>query len=190
MSEGRTPSSDDNDHETEVPADRSWHDRRYRTRTSLDGPVVDFSLGGAWVITPTVRADAAAGYGRERPERQRYRHSHRRLRAGVTIALPRGFTVCGATNKVRFHPDRRAITVGGSGQLRWTNYQGNWSPFTLGGASRADRTRSLRVSVHNRAFTLQGFSPQLSLVNEVRTSNAQLHDYKRTGGELRFVRQF
>ena len=150
----------------------SWHDRRYRTRTFLDGPVLDFSLGGAWVITPTVRAYAAAGYGRERPETERYRHTRRWLRAGVTVALPRGFT------------------VGGSGELRWTDYEGNWSPFTLGGASRADRTRSLRVSVHNRAFTILGFSPQISLVNEVRTSNAQLHDYKRTGGELRFVRQF
>ena len=150
----------------------SWHDRRYRTRTFLDGPVLDFSLGGAWVITPTVRADAAAGYGRERPETERYRHTRRWLRAGVTVALPLGFT------------------VGGSGELRWTDYEGNWSPFTLGGASRADRTRSLRVSVHNRAFTILGFSPQISLVNEVRTSNAQLHDYKRTGGELRFVRQF
>ena len=150
----------------------SWHDRRYRTRTSLDGPVVDLSLGGAWVITPTLRADAAAGYGRERPETERYRHTRRWVRAGVTVALPRGFT------------------VGGSGQLGWTAYQGNWSPFTPGGVPREDRTRSLRVSVHNRAFTILGFSPQISLVNEVRTTNAQLYDYKRTGGELRFVRQF
>ena len=150
----------------------SWHDRRYRTRTFLDGPVLDFSLGGAWVITPTLRADAAAGYGRESPETERYRNTRRWLRAGVTVALPRGFT------------------VGGSGQLRWTDYEGSWFPFTLGGEPREDRTRSLRVSVHNRAFTLYGFSPQVSLVNEVRSTNAQLYDYKRTGGELRFVRQF
>ena len=153
-------------------AGASWHDRRYRIRTSLDGPVVDFSLGGTWVITPTVRADAAAGYGRERPETERFRHTRRWLRAGVTVALPLGFT------------------VGGSGQFRWTDYEGNWFPFTSEGEPREDRTRSLRVSVHNRAFTLYGFSPQLSVVNEVRTTNAQLYDYKRTGGELRFVRQF
>ena len=61
--------------------------------------------------------------------------------------------------------------MGGSGQLRWTDYQGNWFPFTPGGEPRADRTRSLRVSVYNRAFTLYGFSPQVSLVNEVRTTN-------------------
>ena len=80
--------------------------------------------------------------------------------------------------------------MGGRGQLRWTDYQGNWFPFTPDGEPRADRTRFLRVSVYNRAFILYGFSPQVSLVNEVRTTNAQLYDYKRTGGELRFVRQF
>ena len=150
----------------------AWHDRRYRKRTFLDGPVLDFSLGGAWVITPTVRADAATGYGRERPETERWRHTRRWLRAGVTVALPLGFT------------------VGGSSELRWTDYEGNWGFYTPGGEPRADRTRSLRVSVHNRAFTILGFSPQISLVNEVRTTNAQLYDYTRTGGELRFVRQF
>ena len=46
----------------------SLHDRRYRTRDYLDGPVVDASLSGAWVVTPTVRADAALGWGRERPK--------------------------------------------------------------------------------------------------------------------------
>ena len=57
-------------------------------------------------------------------------------------------------------------------------------------SSDASSTRFLRVSVYNRAFILYGFSPQVSLVNEVRTTNAQLYDYKRTGGELRFVRLF
>ena len=48
----------------------SWHGRRYRTRarSHLDGPVWDASLRGAWVVTPTVRADAfCGGYARERP---------------------------------------------------------------------------------------------------------------------------
>ena len=150
----------------------SWHDRRYRTRTFLDGPTADVSLSGTLVVTPTVRANAALGWGRERPETERWRHDRSWLRAGVTVALPRGFTVAG------------------SGELRWADYQGNWFPHTTGGEPREDRIRSLRVSVHNRAFSWQGFSPQVSLVHEVRTTNAQLYDYKRTGGELRFVRLF
>ena len=149
----------------------SWHDRNYRTRTYLDGPVADVSLSGAWVVTPTVRADAALGWGRERPEKETWRHDRRWLRAGVSVALPRGFT------------------VGGSGELRRTDYEGNWFPYTSG-EPREDRTRSLRASVHNRALAWKGFSPQISLVHEVRKTNAQLYDYKRTGGELRFVRLF
>lgn len=44
---------------------------------------------------------------------------------------------------------------------------------------------------HYRATdALRGFGPQLAPVHEVRDTNAQLYDYQRTGGELRFVRQF
>ena len=149
----------------------SWHERTYRTQDHLDGPVMDASLSGAWVVTPTVRADAGLGWGRQRTELEQWRHDYRWLRAGVSVALPWGFT------------------VGGSGELRRTEYEGNWFPHTAG-EPREDRTRSLRASVHNRALAWKGFSPQVSLVYEVRKTNAQLYDYKRTGGELRFVRLF
>ena len=148
----------------------SWHDRNYR-RDFLDGPVLDTSLGGSWVVIPTVRTDAAVGWGRERAEAKRWRHERWWVRAGASVLLPWGFT------------------AGGSGELRWTDYEGNWFPHTAG-EERKDRTRSLRASVHHRAFTLFGFSPQVALVHEVRKTNAQLYDYKRFGGELRFVRQF
>ena len=152
-------------------AEVSWLDRRYRTRGHLDAPVLDVSLGGAWVVTPTVRAEAALGWGRERPETQKWRHERRWVRLGVTVALPRGFT------------------VGASGELRETGYEGNWFPHTAG-EPREDETYSARLSVHNRALAWQGFSPQLSVVHERRKTNAQLYDYERTGGELRFVRLF
>ena len=106
------------------------------------------------------------------PNRRGGANDRRWLRLGLTVALPLGFT------------------VGGSGEMRRTGYHGNWAPFVLGGEPRRDRTRSLRLSVHNRAFTVLGFSPRLSVVKEVRTTNAQLHDYERTSGELSFVRQF
>ena len=155
-----------------VNARASWHDRSYRTRTYLDGPVVDASLSGVWVLTPTVRADAALGWGRERPETERWRHERRWVRAGASVALPRGFT------------------VGASAEFRETEYEGNWSPHTDAGEAREDRTYSARLSVYNRGFSWQGFSPQVSVVREVRKTNAQLYDYERTGGELRFVKLF
>ena len=155
-----------------VFANASWHDRRYRMREHLDGPVMDAALRGSWVVTPTVRANLSVGYVQERPERERERNDSRWLGAGVTVALPLGFT------------------VGGGGEMRWTDFDDEWFPHTPPGENRADRTRSVRLSVHNRAFTLMGFSPAIVAVHEERETNAQLYDYKRTRGELRFVRQF
>ncbi len=150
----------------------SWHDRRYRTRNTFDGPVRSFSLGAGWVLTPTIRLDANAGYGRDRPRSLRNRNKSLWLQTGISVALPKGFT------------------VGGGGGVRWTDYEGNWFPQVSDGSPREDKTYNLRASVHNRALTFFGFSPEVSLIHEIRESNSQLHDYKRTGGELRVVRQF
>ena len=155
-----------------VSGQASWHGRRYRTRTHLDGPVWDTALRGAWVVTPTLRAELSGGYGRERPRSMRERNRSRWLGAGVSVLLPLGFT------------------VGGGGEYRRVDYGEGWGYLVPDGGAREDRTWNVRASVHNRAFTLAGFSPQLVAVHEERTSNAQAHDYERTRGELRFVRQF
>ncbi len=149
----------------------SRHRRSYQRRTGLDGPVTAFSLGGSWLATPTTRINAAFGYGWERPDSLVWRNRDLWLRLGTSRVLPRGFT------------------VEASGELHRTEYEGNWSPFT-DGSSREDRTRIVRLSVSNRAFTLHGFSPQLQFVNERRNSNAQLYGYDRNRLELQFVRQF
>ena len=83
----------------------------------------------------------------------------------------------------------RGFNVGGSVQVRSTDYEGNWSRYTLG-PPREDLTRTLSVSVFKRDFTLYGFAPQLVVTHEERTSNVKLYDYERTRGELRFVHQF
>ena len=151
----------------------SWHWREYRRSVDpLDGPILDLMLGAVWLATPTVRTDAAVGYTRERPKTLMRRNSGRWARIGVSAALPLGIT----------------LEVGGA--LRWTEYEGRWSPFTPGGTAREDRTRTLHASAFHRALTILGFSPQLTLVNEARRSSAQLHDYKRNRVELRFVKQF
>ena len=150
----------------------SWHDRRYRVQKLLDGPVRDFSLGADWVLTPTIRLNGTVGYGRGRPLSLRYRNMSYWLQTGVSVALPKGFT------------------VGAAGGVRWTDYEAPWFPNTPADEDREDRTYNLRLSVHNRALTFLGFSPEVSLIHEVRKTNAQLYDYKRTGGELRVVRQF
>ena len=158
---------------TTLNARASWHRRTYDEEDQRDGPIVDVSLGTGWVASPTLRFDASMGWGRERTELERFRNSRRWVQLGATMALPWGFT------------------VGGSGALRWTDWEGNWLPFTPDADTpRRDLTRTLRLFAHNRALTLEGFSPQVSLVQEQRASNAQLHDYERISGELRFVRLF
>ena len=147
-------------------------ERRYEERDQFDGPLTNISIGAGHALSPTLRADMAVGLAFEKPEAKRQQNESRWMQLGFTAALPWGFT------------------VGASGTLRWADYEGNWFPFTEDGSPRRDLTRSLRFNAYNRGFTVQGFSPQVSVVREDRTSNAQLHDYERTSGELRFVRLF
>ena len=152
----------------------SWHHRDYRESEDLDGPLVDLSLGGTWTITPFLQAHSSFGYAEERPSRENRRSRSRMLRAGFTVALPKGFN------------------VGSNAQLRWTDYEGLEVPQhrPRDGSPREDRTRSLSLTLLKRDLTVYGFSPQLVVTHEERESNAQLVSYDRIHGELRFVRQF
>lgn len=146
--------------------------RRYRRTDYLDGPIRSVSLGAGWVVAPTVKLDGRVGHRYERPDSTKFRNEGKWLQGGVSVALPLGFT------------------VGGSVALRWTSYKGEWFPHTPAGVRRKDRVQSLRASVYNRSITVYGFSPEAAIVHETRETNAQTLDYRRTGGELRFIRQF
>ena len=100
-----------------VGARAAWHQREYRSDRRLDGPVFDLSLGAAWLMTSTVRTDLTIGYGRERPESVIWRNATRWARMGLSVALPRGFTLHGST------------------ELRRTDFKGDWFPFTSAGTS-------------------------------------------------------
>ena len=152
----------------------SWHQREYRDIVDLDGPVLDVSVSGTWTISPILQANSSIGYARERPGRLNRRSESRTLRTGLAVALPWGFN------------------LGGNLQFRWTDYEGLevLQHRPRDDSSREDRTRTLSLYLLKRDFTIYGFSPQLVVTNEQRTSNAQLIGFDRTHGELRFVRQF
>jgi len=150
----------------------SWYERKFDKDTHLNGPRSAFSLRAVWLPKPTVRLESTVGYTRQTPSSLPWRNSGRSVSIDSSFALRRGFT------------------LGVGGELIWTRYKGNWSPFTLDGASRKDRTRVLRISVFNRGWTVFGFSPKLTLVNEVRSYNAQLYDYRKNRAELGFAKQF
>ena len=152
----------------------SWNAKRHDVSTHLDGPVSDLSVGLAWAVSPTLRANLRTGWSRERTELEATRNRTFSTSLGANIALPRAFSVSG--------------TLTG----RWTDYKGPGIPPSnvVDGSPRKDLTRSIRLSVLKRDLTIRGFSPQFSATHERRGSNAQQADYRRTGGEISFVRQF
>ena len=158
-----------------VSGTASWHRRRYRTRDVLDGPVFGATLRASWIAMPTVRLDFSGGYGCERPGELAWRSRTGWLGAAVSVNLP-----------LRFD-------VGAGAEVSFTDYHesaGRWFPYISDGSAREDRTRSIRASIRIRGFTLHDFSPELVVMHEDHTSNAQLYDYTRTRGELRFLREF
>ena len=151
-------------------AHASWLDHDYRGGTGRDGPVVDLLLSGTWRIRPTVDFSPAIGFSEQRTRSPGFSNRSRRLRAGINVVLPRGFS------------------MGGSAQIRWTDYP--HYQFFGSRFEREDRTRTLSLSLHKRDFTLYGFSPQLVVTHERRDTNAQALDSVGNRAELRLVRQF
>lgn len=155
-----------------VRTQASRHQRSYDEDVHLDGPRSDFSLTGLWQATPIMKLEATVGLSREHTESELWRNGGQSVDLGTSIDLPRGFT------------------VGLNGGYRWTNYDGRGSvlPLLASEDSRRDRTQTLGISLYNRGFTIQGFSPKLMVTRETRESNAQLRDYEKTRVELQFVR--
>ena len=147
--------------------------RNCRDCNYLDGPVGDVMLGASWAALPVLRFGGNAGWSWTRANSEHWRSSGPRASLGATLALPAGFT------------------VGLRASLQRTEYQGpGFAHRTIDRQPREDETQTLSASVHNRAVTVFGFSPRLSLVREERDTNAQALDYKRNRAELSFVRQF
>ena len=139
----------------------------------LDGPVGDVLLGASWAALPILRVGGNAGWSWTRANLEHWRSAGPQASLGATLALPAGFT------------------VGLRASLQRTEYQGRgFAHRTIDREPREDETRTLSASVHNRALTLAGFSPRLSLIREERETNAQALDYDRNRAELSFVRQF
>ena len=68
----------------------SWHRRQYRVYEFLDGPVLDFSLDGTWLITPIIRAEMAGGYAQERARRENLAQRHSLGASGCLGCLAAG----------------------------------------------------------------------------------------------------
>ena len=130
-------------------------------------------LGAVWAALPVLRLGGNAGWNWSRANAEHWRNRGPRAGLGAALALPAGFT------------------LGLRASLQRAEYQGQgFAHNTIDRKPCKDKTRTLSLSVHNRAFTVAGFSPRLSLIREERDTNAQALDYRRNRAELSFVRQF
>ena len=130
-------------------------------------------MGASWAALPVLRLGGSAGYGWARADEEEWRNAGHRLSFGATLDLPSGFT------------------VGSRASIRRAHYEGKgFVHRTIDREPRRDRTRTLSVSVHNRGFTVFGYSPRLSVILERHGTNAQALGYERERVELSFVRQF
>ena len=149
--------------------------RRRNSRSSdrLDGPVGEVALTASWVALPVLRISGSVGYNWARAREKEWRSAGPRASLGGNLALPLGFT------------------LGVQAAKQWTDYEGGGARHrTIDQKQRKDETRTLTLSGYNRAVTLLGFSPRVSVINERRETNAQGLEYKKNRGELSFVRQF
>ena len=138
----------------------------------LDGPVGEVEVGAYWAALPELRFGGSAGYGFSRADEEEWRNAGPRMSVGATLDLPTGFT------------------VGSRASMRRAKYEGTgFRHRTIDRKPRRDRFRTFLVSLHNRAFTVFGYSPRISAILERRNTNAQALDYDRTRVELSFVRQ-
>ena len=150
----------------------TWQDRSYQQQRFLEGTLMVFSLGGNYVLFPTVQVNALMGFQQQDTALRRWSNMGYWGRVGTNVALPWGFT------------------VGLSAEFRQTDYESGWAPFVPDNSARRDTTRILGATLLNRGLTVFGFSPQIAFSNQVRESNAQLFDFKRNLVEMRWVRQF
>ena len=82
----------------------------------------------------------------------------------------------------------RGFIVSAGPSHRWRRYE---APIpTFGPDRRLDRTLAGQIRALNRRIELFGFTPEITLRHERRSSNIDLYDYERTAGEVRFVRLF
>jgi len=150
----------------------NWSDRKYQQNKFLEGPLMVFSLGGSYVLFPTVQLTGLVGYLQQDAQANQWDSAGYWVRGGTNVALPWGFT------------------AGLSAEFRWTDFEAGWGFLTPGGIAREDHTRILGATLLNRGLTVFGFSPQIAFSNQLRTSNAQGFDFKRNLIEMRWVRQF
>ena len=135
-----------------------------------NGPDSSFFLAGNYQPSPTALIGITGGIARIRHKTESLRSRSQRIELRAGRLLPHGFTANALAS------------------VQWLRYENNL--LVLDGDKREHRVRTLQLSLLNRKWTFFGFSPQVSLIRQLSDTNYQLDNYKSTGYQLNFQRQF
>ena len=152
-------------------------DIRHRTPSAKrrDGPRLDATVQTAYIATPALTLGARGGWRRYRTDAAVERYDSWWAGLSADYELPSVFGIQGI-----------GVSLSYDRHHRYSDHV----KITESRAKRRDRLGIIRLALHNRAFALGDFTPELALVREERKSNVELYRYQRSRIELGLRRLF
>ncbi len=163
------------DNRTRVGLNLGFGKRLYRETEDQANNANEYETGFTveYRLAPTVTIDGGVAFSRSATPANRAQTSKAvQWQAGISSLLKNGLTVGLATSY-----SRKA-------------YEGQPGFPTRDGEPRRDKFLSLQATILHREFTVGGSAPQLALIHDRLTTNAQASDYQNTRMQVTIVRQF
>ncbi len=160
---------------TNLDVQLSFGKRSYQLSENAHNNANEFEIGFSinHRLTPTLTLDggisAASSHIKNNPNQENRTFQ---LNTGVSSLLKSG------------------LTVGFRASTSRKSYQGQPGFPTIDGLAQKDKLLSLQATILHRNLTVWGFSPQLALIHEKLSTNAQASDFKNNLVQVTMVKQF
>jgi tetratricopeptide (TPR) repeat protein len=141
----------------------------FRTNPAQNGPLFSAQGQVSYVLSPSSLFQAQLGFNRQDAKVQPYSYSAWWIGGGYSQDLPFGFSA-------GFQPS-----------YYFTDYD---APLAGFGVTRSDRALMLNLTLLNRRFDYQGFTPKFSVSFTDQQSNIPLYRYTRTQFQIGVTSQF
>ena len=155
--------------------ERMYIRHRSESGKRRDGPRLDATAQTAYIATPALTLGARGGWRRYRTDAAVERYDSWWAGLSADYELPSVFGIRGI-----------GVSLSYDRHHRYSDHV----KITESRAKRRDRLGIIRLALHNRAFALGDFTPELALVREQRKSNVELYRYQRSRIELGLRRLF
>ena len=160
---------------TSLDIQLSFGKRSYQSSENAHNNADEFELGFNLNhrLTPTLALDGGLSVARSHIQNNPSQENRTlQWSAGVSSLLKTG------------------LTVGFSFSNSRKSYEGQPGFPTRDSLPQTDKFRTLRATVLRRDLTIWGFSPQLALIHEKLSTNAQASNFKNTMAQVTMVKQF